>query len=229
VPTEQDPIAQVVERDLLVGHVGHVARVRCSALIGRQTVDDEPDTQSERAVDGAHPLGVALGEVIVDGHDVHRPAGERRRGGGQRRGQRLALARLHFGHRAVQQDGAADHLDVVVALSDRPIGGLAHERKDAGDELLAESLPAQALAELGRRAPQHGVGHPVQRATALRDLGDEASPLRLAPRVTDEDAARVVDGPLEPSVPLRLALGVGGGDRWQQRARHDPSSSGPSR
>jgi hypothetical protein len=44
---------------------------------------------------------------------------------GQRRGQRLALARPHLGDRAVVQDHGADQLDVEVALAEGAPAGLA--------------------------------------------------------------------------------------------------------
>ena len=73
--------------------------------------------QAEAVVDGAHPLGVALGEVVVDGDEVGAFAGEGvevdREGGGER----LALACLHLGDLALVEDDAAEDLDVEVALA----------------------------------------------------------------------------------------------------------------
>ena len=40
-------------------------------------MDDDAGRQAEEAVEPAHPLGVALGEVVVDGDDVHALARER--------------------------------------------------------------------------------------------------------------------------------------------------------
>ena len=56
-----------------------------------------PDGQAEEAVDLAHPLGVALGQVVVDGDDVDALAGERVEIDRQGRDQRLAFAGVHFG------------------------------------------------------------------------------------------------------------------------------------
>src|SRR5207245_10814659 len=71
---------------------------------------------------------------------------------------RRALALLHRVYRAVQQDGAADHLDVVMPLTDGPVGRLAHQGEDARDQLAAEPLAAQALAQLGG-VPRGSEGH----------------------------------------------------------------------
>ena len=37
----------------------------------------QPTETPEKAIDLAHPFGVATGEIIVDGDDVHAVAGER--------------------------------------------------------------------------------------------------------------------------------------------------------
>ena len=71
---------------------------------------DQADAQAEEAVDLAHPLTVAAGEVIVDGDDVHALTGEciqiRRQDGDEG----LAFAGLHFGDAALVQHDAADEL-----------------------------------------------------------------------------------------------------------------------
>ena len=138
--TQHDPIFQIVERELLVGAVRHVAAVGGAPLRGREPVHDQPDAQPQRAVDRPHLLGVALREIVVDGDDVHGQPGQGGRGGGERRGQRLALTRLHLGDHARQQDRAADELDVEMTEPQRPAGHLAHQRERARGQLLAEAL-----------------------------------------------------------------------------------------
>ena len=64
---------------------------------------------------------------------------------GERRDERLALARAHLGDFALVEDHAAHELDVVVALPDRAPRGLAHEREDL------DELPVEDLA--GKRTP----------------------------------------------------------------------------
>ena len=63
-------VAQIVEAELVVGAVGHVAGVLLGALLVIQLVHDAADGQAQEPVDRAHPLGVALGEVVVHGDDV---------------------------------------------------------------------------------------------------------------------------------------------------------------
>ena len=63
-------VAQVVEAHLIVGAVGDVGGVGGAALVGGKAVDYEADAKAEKAVDLAHPLAVALGEVVVHRDDV---------------------------------------------------------------------------------------------------------------------------------------------------------------
>ena len=89
-------------------------------------MDDDADGQAEELVDLAHPLGVAAGEVVVDGDDVDALAGERVEVDGERGDQGLAFAGLHLGDRALVQHHAADQLHVEMALAEGALGGLAH-------------------------------------------------------------------------------------------------------
>ena len=59
-------VAQVVEAELGVRPVRHVGGVRSLALVERHHRLDVGDVHPERLEDGPVPLGVALGEVVVD-------------------------------------------------------------------------------------------------------------------------------------------------------------------
>ena len=147
-------VAQIVEAELVVGAVGDVAVVGLLALLVVEPVHDDADGQPEEVVDLAHPLGVALGEVVVDGDDMHAAAGERVEIDRQRRDQRLAFAGLHLGDLAFVQDHAADQLHVEMALAERALGRLAHggegrhqdvvERLAVGDLRLEVSVRARS-------------------------------------------------------------------------------------
>ena len=115
-------VAQVVEAELVVRAVGDVGGV-LRALLGRRGLepgDDQADLEPQEPVDAAHPLGVAPGQVVVDGDEVHALAGEPVEVGGQGRHEGLALAGLHLGDPAEVQRRAAHQLDVEVALPDDP-------------------------------------------------------------------------------------------------------------
>src|SRR5947209_6799 len=68
-------VAEVVEAELVVRAVGDVAAIRFLPLAVAVRVLDDADGQAEEFVEAAHPLGVAAGQVIVDGDHVHAAAG----------------------------------------------------------------------------------------------------------------------------------------------------------
>ena len=69
-------VAQVVKAELVVGAVGHVRLIGFLAVGGRHIMDHKPDAQAQEAVNLAHPLAVALGQVVVDRHHMHALAGQ---------------------------------------------------------------------------------------------------------------------------------------------------------
>ena len=133
-------VAQIVETELVVGGVGDVAVVFLLALFVVEAMHDDADGQAEELVDLAHPFGVALGEIIVDGDDVHTAAGERVEIDRKSRNQRFAFAGLHLGNFAFVQDHAANKLDVEMALPERTLGGLTH-RSESRHQNVVESRP----------------------------------------------------------------------------------------
>ena len=112
------------------------------------------DLEAEEAVDAAHPLGVALGQVVVDRDDVHALAGERVEVGRQRRDQGLALTGLHLGDVAEVQRGATHDLDVVVALAQGALGGLAHGGEGLGQQVVEGLAVGDAARWYRRSAPR---------------------------------------------------------------------------
>ena len=102
----------------------------------------QPTVRPEELVDLAHPLRVALSEVVVDGDDVHARAGERVEIDRQRGDQRLALAGLHLGDLALVQHHAADELHVEVALAERALGRLAHGCEGGNEQIVERTRPS---------------------------------------------------------------------------------------
>ena len=140
-----------------------------------------PTRHAEEAVDPAHPLRVAAGEVVVDGDDVHALAGERVEVGRQRRDQRLAFTGLHFRDLAAVQDHAADQLHVEVPHVQHAASGFADDRERLGQQVV-ERLPLlEAEAEFGGLAAQLLVGERRDRRLEGVDLRDDRrEPLELA-------------------------------------------------
>ena len=97
-------------------------------------MDDDADGEAEEAVDLAHPLGVALGQIVVDRDDVDAAAGERVEVAGKRGDEGLAFAGLHLGDLAGVQDDAADELDVEVAHADGALAGLTDDGEGLGQD-----------------------------------------------------------------------------------------------
>ena len=147
-------VAEVVEAVFVVGAVGDVGLVGLAALVVVEAVDDDADGQAEEIVDLAHPLGVAAGEVVVDGDDVDALAGQRVEIDGKGGDQGLALAGLHLGDGALVEHHAADQLDVEMALAEGALGGLAH-RGEGGHEEIVEG---DAVGDAGRGTRRCGRG-----------------------------------------------------------------------
>ena len=87
-------------------------------------MDDETHGEPQVAVDLAHPLGIALGQVVVDGDDVHTLAREGIEVGRQNGNQRLAFTGLHLGNATLMEHDAADDLHPVGAHAQHPVGRL---------------------------------------------------------------------------------------------------------
>ena len=134
--------------------------------------------ESEEAVDGAHPLGVALGKVIVDRDDMHAFAGKRVQVAGERGHERLALARLHLGDLPLVQSHAADELHIEVAKTDGALGRLAHDGKRLGQQGVERLPGGQAVAEHTRLVTEFLVAHALIRGLERVD-GVDGLPIAL--------------------------------------------------
>ena len=143
-------VAEVVESELVVRAVGDIRRIGLLPLGVVQLVLDDADRHAQEAVDPAHPLRVAAGQVVVRRDDVDAFAFERVQIRGEGRDQRLAFAGLHLGDRAAVEHRAAHQLDVEVPHVQHAASGLA----DHGERLrlqVGERLAfGQPLAEFGR-------------------------------------------------------------------------------
>ena len=177
-------VAQVVEAELVVRAVGHVAGVS-GPLVGLGLpARDHADREAEQAVDRAHPLGVALGEVLVDRDDVHALARECVEVHGQRRHQRLALAGAHLGNLAVVQHHAADQLHVERAQAHGAGGGLARGRERLRQDVVEALARDQARAQRVGARPELLVALRGQRVDEAVRLPDAFRVLAQQPLVT---------------------------------------------
>ena len=127
-----------------------------------EAVHDDADGEAEEFVDLPHPLGVALGEIVVDGHDKDAAAGKRVQVDGKRGDQRLAFAGLHLGNLAFVQHHAANELDVEVALAERALAGLAYRGEGRNQNVVEGGAFGELLLELLRPRAQRLVGERLE-------------------------------------------------------------------
>ena len=141
-------VAEVVEAHLVVGAVGDVGGVGVLALLSSEAVDDEAHLQTQEAVDLAHPLGVTLGQIVVDGDDVDALAGQRVQIGGKGGYQGLAFTGLHLGDPALMQHDAAHQLHPVGTHAQYTVRGLPHGGKSLRQNVIQGLAVGKTLLEL---------------------------------------------------------------------------------
>ena len=107
-----------------------------------------PTLKPEKTVELAHPLRVALGQVIVDGDDVHAAPAERVEINRKRRDQRFAFAGFHFSNLALVQNHATDHLHIEMAHVEHAAASFAHHGKSFDQNLIQNFVDGLAGARL---------------------------------------------------------------------------------
>ena len=127
-------VAQVIEAEFVVGAVGNVGAVGflLERVLHLRQVDAH--AEAEETVNAAHPVGIALRQIVVDGHDVHAGAGERIEVSRQCRHQGLALAGTHFRNLAAMQRKAADQLHIEMTHAHYALAGFANYGKSFGEQ-----------------------------------------------------------------------------------------------
>ena len=98
-------------------------------------MDDHAYRETKEGVKLAHPLRVALGQIVVDGDHVHAASRQRIQVNRQSRHQRLAFTGLHLGDLALVQYRSADQLHVEMTHVEHTLAGLAHYRKSFRQDL----------------------------------------------------------------------------------------------
>ena len=211
-------VAQEVEAELVVGAVGDVGLVGRAPLGGRHAREDGADLETEEAVHAAHPLRVALRQVVVDRDDVHALLGDRVEVRGQRRDQGLALAGAHLGDVALVQGGAAHELHRVVELAQRAGRGLADDGERLGQQVVQGLAVGVPLAELVGLRPQLGVGE-------LGDLvGEGVDVVRdLAEALDRPSLTRPQQSVQDHGGDLAVLVGAPGAGRPRRAHRHGPA------
>ncbi len=131
------------------------------------------DRQAEKTIDLTHPFGVAAGEVIVDGDDVHSVAGQRIEIDGEGRDQGLAFAGLHLGDHAAMQHDPAHQLHIEMTLPEGALRRLAHGRESVDQDVIELGAVGELLLELLGPRPQLVIGHRFELRLQFVDGGND--------------------------------------------------------
>ena len=123
------------------------ARVRLALLVVLHPGDDDADGQSHETVHLSHPRGVALGEIIVDGDDVHAVPRKRVEVGRHGGDEGLAFARAHLGYPALMQGDAAHHLHEEGTHSQHAGCRLPHRGERLGQDVVEGLAVGEPLFE----------------------------------------------------------------------------------
>ena len=198
-------VAEVVEAELGVGAVRDVGLVGRLAKVERHQVLDEADGHAEALEDATVPFGVALGEVVVHGHEVDPGRRERVQVQRRRGDERLALTGLHLGDVALVEDDAAHHLDVEHPLLRLPPARLPHGGERLEQQLVERLSVREPLPELDRLGTQLLVGERLEVGLERRDvLGLLLEPLQAPPLAEAKDLLELAEfrrGHVTESVP----------------------------
>ena len=92
-------------------------------------MNDDTHAETEEMIELAHPFRVTLGQVVVDGDNVHAASAEGIQVDRESGDQGFSFASFHFGDLPLVQNHAADQLHVEVAHVEHAPAGLAHHRE----------------------------------------------------------------------------------------------------
>ena len=152
-------VAQVVKTKLVVGAVGDIGIVSTAAGIAVQPLHDEAHGQAQPAVKLAHPLAVALGQVIVDGNDMHTLAGQSVQVGGQGCHQRFAFTGLHLSDVAPVQGDASRDLHGEMLHAQHTPSSLTADGKSIRQDLVQRGASSQFFFQGRGLGLQLRIGH----------------------------------------------------------------------
>ena len=129
-------IPQIIEAQFVVGAVCDIAGIGGAPLVIVHLVQNCAAAQPKPAVDFAHPVAVALDQIIVDRHDMDAPARQSVEIGGHSGHQGFALAGLHLGNAALMQHNAANDLHSVGLHAQHPPSRLSADGERLRQQLV---------------------------------------------------------------------------------------------
>ncbi len=156
-----------------------MSQAYCFAPFGlRHLALNAADLHAQSFVDRPHPVGVALGEVVVHRGQVGALAFQRGEIQRQRGGERLAFAGLHLDDRVVMHGRPAQELHVEVPHVELPPARFAHQRERLDQQPIERLAAAGAVAQRKARLLQVEVVLLYERFFERRDLRNVCGPLR---------------------------------------------------
>jgi len=177
-------VAEIVETELVIGTVGDIGSVGGAPFHVIQAVDDLAAAHTEKGVDLPHPLAVAGGEIIVDGHHMHPVAAQAIEINRQGRCQGFPLTGAHLGDFSLVQDDAAEQLHIEMPLTEHPLSCLADDGKGLGQELIKAFALCQTFFELHGFCRQRDIVQDLDFRLQTVNPGNERLKLFEIPVVT---------------------------------------------
>ena len=134
--TKLQIIAQVIKAEFIVGSISNITFIGLAARIIFKPARDTANCHAQKFIDLAHPSRITRRQIIIHRDNVNTVAGQGIQKHRQRGDESFALARLHFGDLPPMQGHAPHQLDVEMALTQCPLGSLAHQRKRLRHEIV---------------------------------------------------------------------------------------------
>ena len=159
-------VAEVIEPILVVGAIGDVGAIGFRPCAGAERLEplvggvigwieekgsvmlNDPHRESQRMVKHAHPLCIALGEVVVDSDEIHAFPFERIQIDRQRGHQGFPFASLHFSDAASMENNPADQLHIEMAHVQLAAGHFAADREGLRQDVVQRLAGPKTLLEL---------------------------------------------------------------------------------
>ena len=177
-------VAQIIKAEFVVGAVGNVTGERCLLVGMRHLRQIDAYGQPQETVQLAHPLGVALRQIVIDGNKMHALAGQCIEIGRQRGYQRFAFASTHFGNFSMVKHHAADQLHIEVTHAQRALPGLADDGKRLRQQSIKRFAVGKPVFELIRLRTQCFIGKRGKTSFQRIDLANDCHVLPDQPVIT---------------------------------------------
>ena len=138
----------------------------CRAL---DRVYDAAYLESEEGIELAHPLGVTLGQVVVDSDNMHAASLKSVEVGRQRRHESLTFTCLHLGDTSLMQDHSSDELHSEVLHAKAPPRALAAYRESLRKDVVESLSLSEPVPEFLSLSSQLVIGQSLHRLVVRLD------------------------------------------------------------